>query len=364
MQLSGIIVVVFQPPKPNQMLQQVIITFTCLICPITESLSQSKYPNGQIKAERDSLTGIYTEYYENGDLKLVSKDSLFFRLIYDSWHENRQLKESNSKLCDSIVAHIQYFDKGQIKERGKLLILKPQPGRTAYTVVRTGRWHFYSPEGDSSILTYKRSPYKIMGHGDVESYYFNGQLESKGNYQNNLRNGIHTSFYEDGTLKSKIHYDMGITISSKFYFPSGIIDWTFFYDSKHVKKTIWHDHLGNTRTINLNDTLNKIKTEENFQSDGTLSSKTIEDYSKEYQHIQSFYYLDNGELEKTAVVEGNRRKNSLTYFNPEGKKTERTTFFKSGMVTKYVKKENGKVKRKVYLRRKNYWKQKEKQSDQ
>ena len=46
-------------------------------------------------------------------------------------------------------------------------------------------------------------------NGVVETYYDNGQLESRANYENGELNGLRETWYENGQLMTRTHYENG-----------------------------------------------------------------------------------------------------------------------------------------------------------
>ena len=85
--------------------------------------------------------------------------------------------------------------------------------------------------------------------GIYESYYFNGKLKSKGNFENNTQSGEWHYFYENGNLKMAGGYNSGKRSGEWTYFfengkkqMKGALDngvrnglWIFYYENEELK---------------------------------------------------------------------------------------------------------------------------------
>lgn len=101
--------------------------------------------------------------------------------------------------------------------------------------LRDGLWHWYFPNGNiyykqNFSHKFKRDFWvetNLIGneHGPYERYYSNGQLEEKGEYDQGFKSGKWEKFYPSGKLEYTGAYEKDNKIGSwKFYFPNGNLE--------------------------------------------------------------------------------------------------------------------------------------------
>ena len=139
------------------------------------------YPDGEIQGkiffEHGALEGVLTEYYENGQLALLSnyKEDLEEGL-YKTFHENGQLWQDNFyKEGELHGVQESYFDSGKLESKIEFL------------------------EGDPT--------------GRAWTYYENGKIQSEITYEEGLPHGKETIYYPNGALWSERKYEYGQLMS-------------------------------------------------------------------------------------------------------------------------------------------------------
>jgi antitoxin component YwqK of YwqJK toxin-antitoxin module len=66
--------------------------------------------------------------------------------------------------------------------------------------------------------------------GYWEEYYYDGNIESKGNFLNGIKHGFWEEFFSNGKLAWKGNYKNGLKEGYwEYYWPSGKLDWKGYY---------------------------------------------------------------------------------------------------------------------------------------
>lgn len=278
--------------------------------------SQERYPNGQIKSEGDQSNGIYTEYFENGKIRLKTDRRSFKLWSYRyEGYENGQAKVTNNIHPDSIsYEHIEYYESGRLKEKGNCVVRfeTNELGDTIGTLAsRDGVYNWYSPTGDSTTLLIDQGNY--VGTGRVIEYYFNGQIERNINYVEGKVDGDIFMYYESGQPE----------------FASKQLDDDIVEDTRYYKN-------GNIETLDYHK--DKIPFGESFWYywDGTVHAKTT--YNPETgKPTESVEYWKNGITAMTVYYE--KGKSISYYYDEEGKLFETSEIRSSNLlvITKFDK---------------------------
>lgn len=266
-------------------------------------LSQERYPNGQIKNEGVKWKGIYIEYYKNGNIKSkVDYSSLISRINSYKGYENGNPKDTSYLNSDSTSwKKFQYFENGQLKSKGTWLItqieyIEKVPEKMSSS--KYGRWVYFSPEGDSTVVTYDKNS-NITSSGPYRYYYFNGQLKESGNYNaEGLRDGELIRYYKNGQLKYKGHFVNGVPKGKNIhYYENSNKDYEYIYRWKgNLSKLIHYYWDGSVKAVVTYNIWNLKKREFYYYNDGTIESKTK---YRSKSRFMSYYYDEEERLIKT-----------------------------------------------------------------
>lgn len=162
-----------------------------------------------------------------------------------------------------------------------------------------------------------KSKYNKELHGPYKSYYLNGNIKSKGNYNNNLPDGYWEYFYENNNLKSAgVLKDNQMNGKWKYYFENGNInmegemkdgvrmgEWKFYYESGGLKMS------GN------------LEGEEKkghwkyYYEDGKLKADAL--FINNKGHYQEYY--SNGKLKMEGLIKDGKSDSLWRYYHENGK---------------------------------------------
>lgn len=285
--------------------------------------SQERYPNGQIKSEGDEGNGIYTEYFENGKIRLKTdrRSPKLWTYRYEGY-ENGQVKVVNTIHPDSIsYEHREYYESGVLKEKGNCVVKfeTNELGDTIRTVASMdGICTWYSPEGDSTTLLMDQGNY--VGTGRVITHHFNGQVERNINYVEGKVVGDFFKYFESGQLEytsKKMEDDI---VEFTRYYKNGNIESLEYYKGKiPFGESFWYywDGTLNTKTM-YNPKTGKPAEKVQNSSNGI----TIKTFYKKKGKLISYYYDEEGKLFETSEI---RSQNLLviTKFDKDGNKTNK-----------------------------------------
>jgi len=187
------------------------------------------YPDGNIQYE-----GAFKDDHPVGEFKRYNEDNTISSvLIYSSdgreadatfYHPNgfiaakgkyiRQMKEGRWMFFSSFYEGYlisEDFYVNNIRNGPSLQFFPDTTVAEKITYVngrKEGEWIQYYPDGK----VFLRSNYSDdILNGKFEVWYENSQLEISGNYKNNLRNGPWFIYNQDGTLRYKLDYVLGVT---------------------------------------------------------------------------------------------------------------------------------------------------------
>ena len=159
----------------------------------------------EFRTKFDSKTTKYQKYF-------ISNGKAFLVEIYYYDQNNRKQGKYKS-----------YFENGFIRKEGVYL-----------HNLKSGEWKYYYKQADSLESKTSKS---YLGKtvffksdkkdGPFKSYYFDGTLESEGNYKNNKLSGLCKWYYPNGNIASEENYDdNGKLISAKLWNEDGSVNKT------------------------------------------------------------------------------------------------------------------------------------------
>ena len=296
-----------------------ILTF-CIFALTFFIWSQERYTNSQIKAEGVETNGIYTEYFENGNIRLKTdrRSPKLWSYRYEGY-ENGQAKVVNTIHPDSIsYEHREYYESGGLKEKGNCVVRfeTNEKGDTSLIVgSMDGLWTWYSPAGDSTNLLMDQGNY--VGTGIVITYHFNGQLESNINYVEGKVVGDFFKYFESGQLEyTSKKMDDNIVEFTRYYKNGNIENLEYYKDKIPFGESFWYywDGTLNTKTM-YNPKTGKPAEKVQYSSNG-ITIKTF--YKKKGKSI-SYYYDEEGKLFETSEIQSPNLL-VITEFDKDGNK--------------------------------------------
>lgn len=282
--------------------------------------SQERYPNGQIKSEGDQSNGIYTEYFENGKIRLKTDRRSFKLWSYRyEGYENGQAKVTNNIHPDSIsYEHIEYYESGRLKEKGNCVVRfeTNEKGDTSLISGKMdGLWTWYGSEGDSTYLLIDQGNY--VGTGRIISHHFNGQVESNINYVDGKVVGDFFKYFESGQPEfTSKQLDDDIVENTRYY-KNGNIESRYYYKDKiDFGESHWYYWDGALKTKTRYSAETGKPTESVEYWENGITAMTV--YGEKGKSI-SYYYDEEGKLFKTSEI---RSSNLLviTKFDKDGNK--------------------------------------------
>ena len=259
---------------------------------------QERFPNGQLKYEGDRQHGVYIEYYENGNIhRRWDRRSAVQFLCYYEGFENGQAKDSTFINDDSTYSSYQFYENGQVKQKGVRVAkfkVDDDGDTTSVSGLSDGLWTFYSPNGDSTAVLYEEG--EIVGSGPVRMYYFNGQVEKSTAYVNGKQQGYLMKYFPSGQLKYKCNYQEGKADGKCFsYYENGQLERQENYvRGKKRGQSNW------------------------YFTDGTLEYTYY--HNRKGEVTKYFWYRPDGSLKERTINKGDSRSTSY-YYNKEGKLT-------------------------------------------
>lgn len=297
------------------------ITLTLFIFVLTFFVwSQERYPNGQIKSEGDETNGIYTEYFENGNIRLKTdrRSPKLWSSRYEGY-ENGQAKVVNTIHSDSVsYEHREYYESGRLKEKGNCVV-KFKTNENGDTSLisgsKNGLWTWYGPEGDSTFLLMENGNY--VGTGRVITHHFNGQIARNINYVEGKEVGDFFIYFESGQLEyTSKKMDDDIVEFTRYYKNGNIETLKYYKDNIPFGESFWYywDGTVNTKTTYNPETGEPTESVEYWKNGITVMTV----YSEKGKSI-SYYYDEEGKLFKTSEI---RSSNLLliTEFDKDGNK--------------------------------------------
>lgn len=131
--------------------------------------------------------------------------------------------------------------------------------------------------------------------GEWKTYYTNGQVAKVENFRNDTLNGKSFYFDENGNMKGKLFYTMGLKVdSSIMYFSNG-----------RINMEEWKDSVGKTqglfRVYHENGQLSQL---------GFMNDNYLDDTCKTF--------FDNGQLKSIEFYKERKKEGRWQYFSKEG----------------------------------------------
>jgi len=211
------------------------------------------HENGQLSNigvyENDDLTGIWKSYYDNGELKSI--------ITYVDGDENGWAEE--------------YLPNGSPSKKGNNGENDINPfGGTLYGPVGNWTyWEYYSNgqlEKKYTKLIEKYTTNEIY-NGDYEIYHENGQLDSKGKYVDDKKEGEWKTYFEDGTLYSSGNYSNGEKEGEWYQLLGGDSKYKILYENGEIIK----DRQVNSQDDPLVDPYYKIRFKNSCEQEISLA---------------------------------------------------------------------------------------------
>jgi antitoxin component YwqK of YwqJK toxin-antitoxin module len=254
------------------------------------------YPDGKIKASatyrNDTLEGIYREYNPAGQITRS--------LIYDMGTVTGEgiVKEDGN--CDGHWKDL--YPDGKTKAEGDY-----KDG------LKVGEWKFYYPDGKLEQNGKFTSTGKFQGIW--KWYYESGQLLREEEYDNGLKDGMHTEYAENGNVLEEGEYVNDLEDGPWF---------TTIGD--YLERGTYRDGLKNGKWISYHFKLTNEKTDSILSFSGNF----IED-NPDGKHI---YYWDNGNIKDEGVYIMGKKEGDWTEYESDGTPFLVITY-RNGIETKY-----------------------------
>jgi antitoxin component YwqK of YwqJK toxin-antitoxin module len=281
-------------------------------------------------------TGIWKNYYENGQLKSIGNYESFGGEKNGGWkyyYENGQLKSEGRFLSGFRVSEWKYYH-----ENGSLEC----NGIYEYGEIKVGEWIYNDDEGviiktelwgegklietkNSSEEVEKFSEYydnrqlKVIGNkknglkiGEWKYYNENGQLKVIGTYENGTKNGEWKIYHENGELSVMGKYENGNQTGEwKAYHKNGQLSMIGMYENGYTN--------GEWKIYHENGQLHQIGMMEKGKENGEFK-----------------YYHDNGQLHQIGMWKAGRFMDVIICLDKEGKKLNKGTLVNgNGTVNTY-----------------------------
>ncbi len=179
------------------------------------------YSNGKLKSsysyENSICVGKIFNYFQNGDIKI---NALMYKVAPKAFSFTKYTNEGNDinlyYLDNNLYGKIDCFYKNTSKRSE--IVYDTTNSITSFK-------YYFDNNSISTIFTMLDNE-KI---GKYYSYYRNGNLEIEENYKNiskgkSVKDGVWNYYFEDGKLKSSIHYNKGKKEGeSKYYDETGLL---------------------------------------------------------------------------------------------------------------------------------------------
>jgi antitoxin component YwqK of YwqJK toxin-antitoxin module len=188
-------------------------------------------------------------------------------------------------------------------------------------------------------------------NGPFTGLYAGGQIKTKGNYRNNLAEGLWERFFENGSLKSMYHYQQGeLSGPGKMFFENGKVSQEGFY-RKNVEDSTWKFYYESGRLKSLGKYKKGLQSGlwRYFHEDSTLKATAFMkmgqgDYKEFYANgntkMEGFirkgisdsiwkYFYETGELKAIGREKGGEREGYWKFFFPNGKLSSEGHFLKN-----------------------------------
>lgn len=294
---------------------------------LKQGLWRTYYDNLRIKTEAyyvdDQLTGIYKEFEENGNLKVIlqyakgdiveEQDTLALDIEIKNEYDNQGnlVKSGSYRKNVPVGIHRKYNTEGKVigavlyDNYGK----KTGEGIITNEGKKEGDWkYFYDNGAISASGKYNNN----LRTGDWKFFYHNGNIEQTGVYKNGKTDGLWQWFYADGTLKREEEYFEGLPEGIYIEYDTlgqTIVSGKYFDGQKEEE---WEYKVGDVTekgkyVADLKDGVWKA-----FYSNGKL--KYQGNYIQDNPDGEHLFYYPNGQLkESNYYVMGISEKNWKKY---------------------------------------------------
>ncbi len=308
-------------------------------------IQQSWHPNGKLENvyatnEEEKTTGVYKEYYSNGQLS----DSVMY--VNGLPQGTGYFYDRDGKLLSTVTFDkkgarnlIHYYDKnGKIvgtnkKEGNKMNLQMLNPNGN---VIRKGLykdnkpdgvWEYFDVYGNlTDILNYKAGEL----NGEVTSFYAQtGKPNQKSFYKDGKRNGFYTQYYPTGNVRSEGYLVNGEKEGEwKTYYPNGQVVAVNFYkkDEYHGLQSYYSFEGKKSRDDFFED---KVMTKLTYYTEsGVLDSCS---FTNGYGSLLLKY--PNGKTyRECSSVKGGKYNGELTVYNVKGDVVSQSMFI-DGLLT-------------------------------
>lgn len=176
--------------------------------------------------------GIWKGFHPNGHLKYQGnyKNNLPYG-EFKYYFDTDTLKAVLKYLPDGKTAQaVMYAENGKKIAEGQFLDKK-----------RNGLWIFYSEY--TGKLTTEETYNNDVKNGLSKTYYEDGKMYAETSYLNNKKNGLEKLYFPNGTLKQQTNYQNDIpTGRYKLFYENGKLEITGEYDNYGNKVGIWFSY--------------------------------------------------------------------------------------------------------------------------
>jgi len=290
------------------------------------------YPNDRIKAEmyysNDKLTGYYREYDKSGRLSKIIRYRDGEVLVEEDIPENEQLeikqeigvngkvKSTGSYRNNKPVGMHREFD-----DNGKLVIAKVYnefnvldgAGMVDSTIKRQGAWKHYFETGEVQSAGNYTNDIKT---GNWTFFYPSGVVEQKGNYKTGKPEGQWTWYYDNGKVEREEVFVRGLPEGMFIeYSPTGDTLTKGEY-IEGEKEGVWYYNVGDHTEIGEYKRSLREGVWKSYFPDGTLKSEGK--YTQDQPVGEHLFYYENGKLQKEAYYSKGKKEKSWKFYDEDG----------------------------------------------
>ena len=199
-------------------------------------------------------TGLYEMYIEENGY-LWTRENIKYEWVYDGlqeyYYENGQLKTSENFKDD-----VREGQRTTYSRNGSIIF-----DYTMKDGKEDGIWKYYEEDEKGNAYLHTLDHYKdgeTVGPG--ESYYSNGQLQSKWHTSKDILEGFYVSYYSDGQLRRKADYIYGEEDGlSEDYYENGQLELRETYKEGNLIKSECYDKKGNLTKIETHKNRKLVK---------------------------------------------------------------------------------------------------------
>lgn len=281
------------------------------------------YPNGNIKSTGSYNTagdkeGVWNYYYKTGGLSGT-----------DQWSNGKQTGEDIIYSSRGVVTTKAHYRNGELHGDKELFYgIGHLFSKTSYIDGKqNGPYTEYYSNGRKKIETFYKNDEL---NGPYKSYYKNGPLETEATYSNGKYEGVYKIYYESGQLSKTGAYKSGqLQGETKEYHPHGVLKKLYSYAADLLEGDVLE--YSDAGVLIEKVTYKGGKAEglaEYFDSDGKRFSTFL--FDKNILKAARYFDKSGNEISRSERQKGAI---NLTIFNPEGIKVSNMIYNDAGEKT-------------------------------